>query len=150
MVSSNVAFWLYLPGGPELWYLVFWQNLVPNYWITLNNLAFLVHGINTVCHELLKKYNEKQMRKSSFTCKVRFSCKRNGTGSRNIRSDMNFLNLLLPLQEQWFSRGKYSLIYHCRIRIFVPIFICSQFTYLPLFLQLNLIQVTYYRITIWR
>lgn len=71
MVSSNAAFQLYL-WGPVLWYLVFWQNLVPNYLITLNNLAFLVHGINTVCHELLKKYNEKQMRKSSFTCKVRF------------------------------------------------------------------------------
>ena len=54
---------------------------------------------------------------------------------------------MLPLQEDWLSRGIYSLIYHCRIRIFAPVFIYSQLTFLPFFFsQLNLIQVTYYQI----
>lgn len=51
--------------------------------------------------------------------------------NRNIQWDVNFLNLLLPLHGDWLSGGIYSLIDHCRIRMFVPyLFILSWHSYL--------------------
>ena len=69
--SPNVAFWLYL-WEPVVWYLVFRQNIFLHYLISLNNLAFLVHGIATVCHELLRNIIKSKRERQALHAKCDF------------------------------------------------------------------------------
>lgn len=69
--SSNVAFGLYL-WESVVWYLVFWQNIFLHYLISLNNLAFLVHGITTVCHELLRNIIKSKRERQALHAKCGF------------------------------------------------------------------------------
>lgn len=90
-----------------------------------------------VCHDCprITKANEKLR----LYMQSAFSCKRNGTEHQNIQGGGDVVNLLLPLQGDWLSRGIYSLIYHCRIRIFVPcLFMLSWHSY-PLICSLTLL-----------
>lgn len=56
----------------------------------------------------------------------------------NVQRSMLIINLIIPRQEEWFSWVNYSMIYHCRIRIFIVVFIriwnSSQLILTPYFL----------------
>jgi len=41
----------------------------------------------------------------------------------NVQRSMLIINLIIPRQEEWFSWVNYSMINHCRIRIFIVVFI---------------------------